>query len=63
MKRRDDRAIIVELSANTIYGDDSAVIGYEGIFAGTAGMILASIPFAWMLKVSRPLVPQIEPVL
>jgi len=38
-------------------------IGYEGIFAGTAGMILASIPFAWMLKVSRPLVPQIEPVL
>lgn len=32
MKRRDDRAIIVELSANTIYGDDSKVIGYEGIF-------------------------------
>ena len=32
MKRRDDRAIIVELSANTIYGDDTIVIGYEGIF-------------------------------
>lgn len=32
MKRRDERAIIVELSANTIYGDDNAVIGYEGIF-------------------------------
>ncbi|MFO7973749.1 MAG: GAF domain-containing protein, partial [Candidatus Hydrogenedentota bacterium] len=32
MKRRDERAIIVELSANTIYGDDNTVIGYEGIF-------------------------------
>ncbi|HOF40430.1 MAG TPA: ATP-binding protein [Candidatus Hydrogenedentes bacterium] len=32
MRRRDERAIIVELSANTIYGDDNSVIGYEGIF-------------------------------
>ncbi|MEA3365318.1 MAG: HAMP domain-containing protein, partial [Candidatus Hydrogenedentes bacterium] len=32
MKRRDERAIIVELSANTIYGDENTVIGYEGIF-------------------------------
>jgi len=32
MRRRDERAIIVELSANTIYGDDNTVIGYEGIF-------------------------------
>ncbi len=32
MKRRDDRAIIVELSANTVYGDDNTIIGYEGIF-------------------------------
>ena len=38
-------------------------VGYEGIFAGTAGMILASIPFAWMLRVSQPLVPQAEPAL
>ena len=35
-------------------------VGYEGVFAGTACMILASIPFAWMLRVNRPLVPQPE---
>jgi predicted MFS family arabinose efflux permease len=38
-------------------------VGYEGIFAGTAGMILASIPFAWMLKISQPLARQAEPAL
>jgi len=32
MRRKDDHAIIVEISANTIYGDNNEIIGYEGIF-------------------------------
>jgi len=38
-------------------------IGYEGVFAGAAGMILLSVPFAWALGAKRPLVPQVEPAL
>jgi predicted MFS family arabinose efflux permease len=40
-----------------------AYVGYEGIFAGTACMILALIPFAWMLKISQPMAPQAAPAL
>ena len=46
-----------------IAGASLPYIGYEGVFAGTAAMILMSIPFAWALRVNPRLVPQVEPAL
>ena len=37
------------------------IIGYEGIFWGTAGLILLSVPFALALQVRAPAVPQLKP--
>jgi predicted cobalt transporter CbtA len=37
------------------------VIGYEGIFWGTAGIIIISVPFALGLRINSPVVAKIEP--
>lgn len=38
------------------------IIGYSGIFWGTAGLILLSVPFALGLRVESQFAPQIQPV-
>ena len=38
------------------------VIGYSGIFIGTAGLILLSVPFALGLRVETQFSPQTQPV-
>ena len=38
------------------------LIGYEGIFLGTAGLILLSVPFALGLRTEPQLIPQTVPV-
>jgi hypothetical protein len=38
------------------------LIGYGGIFLGTAGLILLSVPFALGLRVEPQLIPQTVPV-